>query len=128
MNIISKVKYNKDNEKTIEDATMKPVSIDNFIHKKKVEPISRKVYYPYFESIFGLNKYILKNTNLNFLHLTNTNLNFLNINIVFEMKPGQYHSFSFIRLHYHFHRFINASNILSGTNSRYSIKEISYKK
>lgn len=123
MNIASKVKYNKDNEKTI--IAIRPVSIDHFIDKKKVEPISRKVHYPYFDSIFGQNKYILLNTNLNFLHMTN-NLNFLPIS--FEMKTWQYHSFSFIRLHYHFYRFIKASNILCATNPRYSIKEISYKK
>ena len=121
MNIASKVKYNKrfkDNKKPTEDAiiAIRPVSIDHFIDKKKVESISRKVRYSYFEQSFYQNTYVLKYTSWYFL------------NMIFGMKTGVYHSFSFVRLRYHFRHFTNTSNILYNTKSRYSIKDISYKK
>jgi hypothetical protein len=115
MNIISKVKYNKrfkDYEKPTEDAIVgiRPVSIDH-IHKRKVEPISRNVHYPYFKSIFGQNKYIFSNGNLNFLNMT------------LEMKPTLNRCYSFTHLRYHYHCSTNVSNILYSIIPIHSIKK-----
>ena len=123
MNIASKVKYNKkfkDNEKPTEDAiiAIRPVSIDHFIDKKKVESISRKVYCSHFEYIFDQNKYIFRNINWNFLNMINTNLNFSNI----IMKNGLYCSFSFEHLRWHYRCLVNTFNMSNNIRPIHSIK------